>query len=62
MFEGRQEIHDYWVQGFEGSADDQEDASKDAIYGSIQLAFSNELNALAQAYVFIISSTISRPS
>ncbi|KAJ8094855.1 hypothetical protein AAF712_009608 [Marasmius tenuissimus] len=47
---GRQEIHDCWIEGFpDGKVD--EAALLDAVYGALQLAFSNKSSSLITALV-----------
>ncbi|KAL0581776.1 hypothetical protein V5O48_000253 [Marasmius crinis-equi] len=47
---GRQEIHDCWVEGFPNGKVD-EAALLDAVYGALQLAFSNKTSTLITALV-----------
>ncbi|ESK91575.1 alpha beta hydrolase fold protein [Moniliophthora roreri MCA 2997] len=53
---GRTEIHDYWVEGFQDNKIDEMELL-DAIYGSLQLAFSNKTSSLISALVQVLYPT-----
>ncbi|KAK0494503.1 alpha/beta-hydrolase [Armillaria luteobubalina] len=48
--DGRREIADYWKEGFKTGQPDM-DILSDAVYGALQLGFSNNLDSLANALV-----------
>jgi pimeloyl-ACP methyl ester carboxylesterase len=48
VFAGRQEICEYWIEGHR--TPDNEDALQDAMYGALQLGFSNEIDPLTNAF------------
>jgi pimeloyl-ACP methyl ester carboxylesterase len=47
--EGRQEIHDYWTQGFRNPNGIDYTALEDAVMGALQLAYNNKETRLTKA-------------
>ncbi|KAJ7741953.1 Alpha/Beta hydrolase protein [Mycena maculata] len=47
--EGREEIHDYWVEAFRTGAKVDQTALLDAVYGALQLGFSSQQTSLISA-------------